>query len=176
MISSLDLVRDEIKHARENFTHAVADVTADMLHGAPGANAYPLGATWAQVICTEDTIIHNILQKELALYETTHKDTSGLSMPMPPITSGWSEANELWLRSVKVDLPKFLEYQEAVFAETDKYIMNLHDDEFDAELDLGTWGKKRVWYILYEMIAIHMSSGTGEIMVLKDLQGVRRVS
>ena len=51
--------------------------------------------------------------------------------------------------------------------------MNLHDDEFDAELDLGTWGKKRVWYILYEMVASHMNSSTGEISVLKGLQGVR---
>lgn len=173
MISCLDLVRDEIKHARENFTAVVANVTQEMLQVDPGAKAFPLGATWAHAICTEDNIIHNMLKREPALYETTFKDASGLSMPMPPMDDRWSETNELWSRSVTVDLPKFLEYQEAVFAATDKYIMNLHDDEFDAELDLGTWGKKRVWYILYEMVAMHMSTSTGEISVLKGLQGVR---
>ncbi len=172
----MDLVRDEIKHARENFTGMVANITQEMLRVDPGAKAFPLGATWAHAIFTEDIIIHNMLQKESALYETIYKDAAGVNMPMPPMDSGWSEANELWAKSVKVDLPKLRAYQEAVFVETDKYILNLHDDEFDAELDLGTWGKKRVWYILYEMVAAHMSSSTGEISVLKGLQGVRGYS
>lgn len=173
MFAATEFLREQIKNTRKNFLDTVSTVTPEMLSVTPGGKTIPLGATWAHVIFAEDTVIHTMLQQKQTLFETTFKDKTGASMVMPPMDTKWNEAYELWARSVKVDLPVFLEYQKAVFAQTDEYIYHIYDDDLEKYLDLGAFGTKYIWQILDEFVVEHMCVSTGEIAVLKGLQGIR---
>lgn len=172
-MTSLELIKEMVKDAREILSGTVADVTVEMMHVEPGNKALPLGATWAHIVFSEDAIVHGMLQAKPALFDTTFKDNTGASTPMPPMDASWSENNILWAKSVKFDLVKFRAYEKAVYNDTDAYIRTLHEDEMTVEKDLGSWGKKALWYLLSGYIVEHMCSVTGEISVLKGLQGLK---
>jgi hypothetical protein len=53
-MTALELLKEELKSAREVFAGTVGDVTSDMLHQDPGGKALPLGATYAHVVLSED--------------------------------------------------------------------------------------------------------------------------
>jgi hypothetical protein len=173
MLSALDLLKEELKNARETFESTTADIQEDHLHKTPGGKALPLGATYAHLIFSEDTIVHGMLQGKPPLFATSWKDKTGASAPMPAMDEKWAESNETWANSVTVDLPKMRKYAKAVFAATDEYVNSLKNEDLTKEIDLGSWGKKTVWFLLAEYIIGHTFSLTGEISVLKGLQGAK---
>lgn len=173
MYTALQLLKDEITNARETFDGTMADVTVDMLHKDPGAKAFPLGATYAHLIFSEDAIVHGMLQGKAPLSETTFKDKTGASSPMPAMDENWAVENEKWSKSVKIDLEMMREYAKAVFAATDTYVETLKDEDLDKEVDLGSWGKKTIAYMLYAFVIGHTNSLAGELSVLKGIQGAK---
>ena len=172
-MTALQLLQYQLKSARDVFEGTIADVTPDMIHKDPGGKALPLGAIYAHLVFSEDAIIQGMVLKKTPLSESSFKDKTGLDKPMPPMDENWSTANEEWSRSMKLDLDSFREYAKAVFAQTDAYVNNLTDEDLDREVDLGAWGKKTVALILSDYVIGHISSLTGEISVLKGLQGVK---
>lgn len=173
MLTALQLIKDIIKNSRETFESTAADVTEEQLHKDPGGKAFPLGATYAHLIFSEDVIVHSMLQGKPPLSETTFKEKTGTSAPMPPMDANWSVANETWSKSVKVDLKKLREYGKAVHAATDTFVSTLKDEDLEKEVDLGNMGKKTIVYLLTEYIAGHTFSLAGELSVLKGIQGAK---
>jgi hypothetical protein len=172
-MTALQLLKDQLKDARKNFEATVGDLTQDQLHQNPGGKALPVGAQYAHLICSEDTIIHGMLQGKPSLSETTFKDKTGLSEPMPAMDAEWSEANEKWSKNVQIDLSQLQEYSKAVYVATDEYIDSLKEEDLDREIDLGGFGKYTTAQILSGFVIGHTNSLMGEISALKGLQGLK---
>jgi hypothetical protein len=172
-MTALQLLRYQLKSARGVFDGTIADVTPDMLHKDPGGKALPLGAIYAHLVFSEDAILQGMVLKKTPLSESSFKDKTGLDKPMPPMDENWSTANEEWSHSMRLDLESFRKYAKAVFAQTDAYVDSLTDEDLDKEVDLGAWGKPTVATILADYIIGHIFSLTGEISVLKGIQGAK---
>lgn len=172
-MTALQLLQYQLKSARNIFYGTIADVTPDMLHKDPGGKALPLGAIYAHLVFSEDAILQGMVLKKTPLSESSFKDKTGLDKPMPPMDENWSQANEEWSHSMRLDLEPFRKYAKAVFAQTDAYVDSLTDEDLDKEVDLGAWGKTTVATIVSDYIIAHILNLTGEISVLKGIQGAK---
>jgi hypothetical protein len=173
MLSTLQLIKDQLKEAHDTFNGTVGDVTEDQLHKDPGGKALPLGALYAHLVYSEDAILNGMILGKAPLYTNEFKGKTGSSEDMPAMDEKWSEENERWAKSVKIDLPKLVEYKEVVFKATEQYLNTLTDEDLDKEIDLGAWGKKSLANLLSGFIIAHTNSLTGEISILKGIQGAK---
>ncbi len=154
----------------------MADVTAEQAHYAPPGRANPLGATYAHVLCSEDMIVNGMLRQAAPLSVSTHADKTGLSEPMPmPGTPDWGAAYAAWARRVRVDLAALKGYGADVYAATDAYLATLSDADLEHELDLSGvgFGQQKLGWMLNLLLLNHIGTETGEIAVLKGIQGAK---
>jgi hypothetical protein len=154
----------------------MADVTAEQAHYAPPGRANPIGATFAHVVCSEDLIVNGMLRQQTPLLASSHANTTGLSEPMPmPRSPDWGEAYGAWARRVQVDLAALKTYAEAVYAGTDTYLASLSDSDLERELDLSEvgFGTRKLGWMLNLLVLNHIGTETGEISVLKGIQGAK---
>jgi hypothetical protein len=154
----------------------MADVTTEQAHYAPPGRANPLGATYAHLLCSEDMIVNGLLRQAAPLSVSSHVGRTGLSEPMPtPGTPDWSEAYAAWARRVRVDLPALKSYGADVYAATDAYLATLNDADLERELDLSGvgFGLQKLGWMLNLLLLNHVGTETGEIAVLKGIQGAR---
>lgn len=172
-MTALELLKEQLKYAHEIFESTAADMKISHLHKDPGGKALPLGATYAHLIFSEDVIVHTMLQGKKPLSQTSWKGKTGTTKPMPPMDEKWEKANREWAEKVKINLPKLRKYAKAVYAATDRYINSLKEKDLEKEIDLGSGGKKTVWYLLSEYIVGHTNSLAGEISVLKGIHGAK---
>jgi hypothetical protein len=168
------LLKKQIEDSRWNFEHTVADITPEQLHTDPGGKALPLGSTYAHLLFTEDVLLQGLFQGKPPLYAAQWKDKTGASAPMPSfLDPNWSEENTKWSKSVKIDLPQIQKYQKAVFKATDAYMDTLTTKELKREVQVGGLGKRTILQLITNFIVGHMENVTGEISVLKGLQGAK---
>jgi hypothetical protein len=173
MITALQLLKDQIKDARGLFENTSADIQNEHLHKDPGGKAFPLGATYAHLVFSEDAIVQGMMQSKPPLFETDWKGKTGASQPMPPMDEEWSQANEKWSKTVTVDFTQLQQYAKVVFAATDNYVNSLTDQDLEREIDLGSWGKHTVAQMLSGFVIGHTWSLAGEISALKGIQGAK---
>lgn len=172
-MTALKLLKDQLKEARELFENTAADIQEEHLHKDPGGKAFPLGATYAHLVFSEDVIVQGMMQGRAPLYETDWKDKTGASEPMPPMDENWTPMNEKWSKTVRIDFPKMQQYAKAVYAATDTYVNTLTDEDLEKEIDLGSWGKKTVAQMLSGFVISHACSLAGELSALKGVQGAK---
>jgi hypothetical protein len=174
MITALELLKLELKSAHDIFEQTASDIADEHVQLDPGGKAFPLGATYAHLVFSEDVILHQmIMGGKTPLCEGEFKDKTGVSTPMPPMDENWEKANHEWSKSVQIDMPKMREYAKAVFAATDAYINSLTDEDLEKEVDLGSWGKKQVHELLSGFIIAHANQLTGELAALKGVHGAK---
>ncbi len=173
MYTALQYIKDQLKSARETFEGTANDIQPDHLQKDPGGKAFPLGATYAHLVFSEDAIVQGMIQGKAPLSETTWKGKTGTNTPMPAMDQNWEQANEVWSKSVVVNWDELRTYKTAVFAATDTYINSLKDSDLEKVIDLGAWGKKTVAELLGSFIIGHMNSLAGELAVLKGIQGAK---
>ena len=171
MLTALQLIKDLIKDAHETFESTVADIQPKHLQLDPGGKAFPLAGTYAHLIFSEDMIVQQMIQGKPTLYQTTWKDRTGASAPIPAYDQNWETAHHQWAKTVTLDLDQFRQYSQAVYAATDAYVNSLTEADLETEKDLGPMGKRTVANLLYAFVAGHAYSLTGEISVLKGIQG-----
>src|SRR6185369_9275231 len=107
MITALELLKDELKSAHDIFEQTASDIADEHVQLDPGGKAFPLGATYAHLVFSEDVILHGmIMGGKPPLYETEFKDKTGASSPMPPMDENWEAANHEWSKSVQIDMGK----------------------------------------------------------------------
>jgi hypothetical protein len=172
-MDALTLLKDELKNARETFEGTVSNIKTEDLPKAPGGKALPLGALWAHLVMSEDMTTQQFLKAQKPLFETEFKERTGVSELMPAMDEHWEENHAAWAQKVKLDLPLFREYEKAVYAQTEKYMEGLHEEDLEKEIDMGAWGKKTVVYFLYAFIIGHIFSLTGEISAVKGVHGAK---
>jgi hypothetical protein len=172
--SRVALLRDIVRDARKVLEGTMADVTPEQVHFTPPGIANPLGATYAHVLVSEDIIVQGMFKQAAPLFASSWAGRTGLSEPMPMPGPEWGKY-PAWTRSVKVDLEQLRAYGQAVAATTDDWLAGLSDDDLDRPMDLTgvglgqhTWGSA-----IGLLIANHLGTETGEIAVLKGIQGAR---
>lgn len=171
MITALQLLKDEIKSARETFEGTAADLKQEDLHKSPGGVAFPIGATYAHLVFSEDAIVQGMIQGKPPLSETTWKNKTGASLPFPAMNETWEATNREWSNTVQINLSEMREYAKAVFAATDAYINSLKDQDLEKVIDLGSWGKKTVAELLSSFVLAHTNQLAGELSALKGVHG-----
>jgi hypothetical protein len=152
----------------------MADVTQAQADFIPPGVANPLGATYAHVVLTEDMVIQGMLRRAQPLFATSWADRTGLSEPSPMPGPDWPKY-AAWTRRVKVDLPRLREYAQAVAKETDSWLASLRDEDLVGPLDLSQvgFGQHTLASAIALLVVHHIATETGEIAVLKGLQGAR---
>ncbi len=173
MLTALQLIKDELKNARETFDGTVADVREEQLHNDPGGKALPLGAAYAHLVFSEDAVVQGMLQGKQPFFATGWAGRTGVSELMPPMDERWMVEHERWAKTVKIDLGELRDYAKAVFTATDEYVSNLKEEDLEREVDLGEGGKKTLAELLYSWVIGHLNSLAGEISALKGIQGAR---
>jgi hypothetical protein len=150
----------------------MADVTDEVAAFMPPGTANPIAGIYAHLILGEDMFLHMILKKTEQLSESSWKDKTGFSSPHP---MEWQTEYPKWLKTVKMDTQKAKEYASAVFQATEKYVANLTDEDLEKEVDMTAfgWGNMKQGEFLSNLITGHTASITGEIAVLKGLQGLK---
>ncbi len=84
---------------------------------------------------------------------------------------GMEKENREWSKSIVVNLPQLKKYADAVYESTDQYLESLSDDDLDKELDMGAMGKQTLANVISGFLIGHTNNITGEISVLKGIQG-----
>lgn len=172
-LTALELLKEQLQSARELFSGTVADITADQLHKDPGGKAFPLGATYAHSVFSEDVLVQKMLRRVEPLFKSSMKSKTGADKPMPEWDADWETANIEWSKNVQIDLEAFKMYEKAVYAATEEYMSSLTDEDLGKEVDMGDWGKYTVAKFISNFIIGHLNNLTGEISVLKGVQGVK---
>lgn len=172
-MDSVTLLREQLKAAHEYLEDTMADVTSELAHWIPPGIATPIGANYIHLVQTEDGLVQFVLQGKEMLGATTWKDKLGASEPHPwPPTE--PEDYRAWMRRVKLDLPAFREYAQAVYEASDEYIRGLSVEDLDEVLDLSSMGMNPVprRWVIARYLAGHTDNICGEVSTLKGLQGV----
>jgi hypothetical protein len=68
-MTTLQLLKAELKNARELFEGTMADVTVEQLQKDPGGKALPIAGVYSHLIFFEDAVIHSMLQNKKMLCE-----------------------------------------------------------------------------------------------------------
>jgi hypothetical protein len=152
----------------------MADVTQAQVDNIPPGIANPLGATYAHVVCTEDLVVQGMFRQVAPLGATSWAGRTGLSEPMPMPGPDWPNYGP-WTRRVKVDLDALRAYAQAVAEQTDTWLAGLSETELDRPLDLTGvgLGQHDLASAIALLVANHIGTETGEIAVLKGIQGAR---
>jgi hypothetical protein len=171
-MTALELLKDQMKRARDTFEGTVADIKDEHLHADPGGKALPLGSIYAHLILSEDAIVNGMLQKKAPLSASEWEGKTGIDKPMPSWENpDWEKENREWSKSIVVDLPQLQKYAEAVYSSTDEYLNSLSDEDLEKEMDLGAMGKQTLANVISGFLIGHTNNITGEISVLKGVQG-----
>jgi hypothetical protein len=162
------LLREQIQQAHRFLEATMEGVTSDQAHWAPPGTANPLAATYVHAIASEDLAINMVLKGDAPLYATEWAEKTGISEVQPLSSAEWA-------RRVQIELPTTRSYAHAVHAATDAYLATLTDEDLTRNLDLTTFGlgHMTVGTILNRMVLGHIDNMTGEISVLKGLQGAK---
>jgi hypothetical protein len=169
-----ELLRRIVSDARGVLEGTMADVTQEQADYVPAGIANPLGATYAHVVCSEDMAVQGMFRQRPPLFASSWRDRTGLSEPMPMPGPEWVNY-AAWTRRVRIDLGALRQYARAVAEETDAWIASLSDADLDRPVDLSGAGLGQ--HTLASAIALvvghHIGTETGEIAVLKGIQGAR---
>jgi hypothetical protein len=172
--SRVALLRQVVRDARQVLEGTMADVTQAQADYAPPGIANPLGATYAHVMWSEDMVVQGMFRQAPPLFASTWAAKTGLSEPMPGPGPEWA-GYAAWTRRVKIDLPGLRQYAQAVALQTDTWLGSLVDADLDRPMDLSAVGLgQHTWAsAIALLLANHLGTETGEISVLKGIQGAR---
>ena len=166
------ILLEQLKDAHTHLKSTMEGVTNEVAHFQPAGKANPIAGTYAHLVFSEDFFIHMLIQGKAPLMETDFKDKTGASEVQP---SEWVEAYPKWLREVKVDISQFEIYAQAVFAESEKYLQSLSDEDLEREIDMSAFGmgERKLHSVLGGMVIGHARDIMGEISVLKGIQNLK---
>jgi hypothetical protein len=167
-MNPVSLLCEQIKRAHGFLEATMEGVTPQQAHWTPPGTANPIAATYVHAIASEDLAINMVLKAGSPLYASEWADKTGVSEVQPLTTAEWAI-------HVRIDLPTTRGYAQAVHAATETYLATLTDEELARVLDLTSFGlgQMTVGTLLNRMVLGHIDNMTGEISVLKGLQGAK---
>jgi len=165
-MNAVETHRTAFRWANELLEMTMADVTPAQAAWTPPGTANPLGATYAHAICGADATVQSTFKGEQPLFETAWVGKTGVVNPQLQSTFEWAHG-------LRVDLTLLREYAKAVYANADAYLADLTDEELIRHLDLTRegMGVRTLDWALSALLTGHLHDMTGEISVLKGIQG-----
>lgn len=169
---AVQILLDQLFQAHRVLDQTMEGVTDEVAHFMPPGTANPIAGTYAHLVFSEDLFVQGFLKKEPPLFESKFKDMTGASSLQP---TEWEKEYPKWLKEVKLDMKKFQEYAKVVFAESERYIGTLTDQDLEKDIDLSAMGMgtRNTSDFIASIINGHITSITGEISVLKGIQGLK---
>ena len=167
-MNAISVLQEGAQWAHEFLEMVTADVTPEQAHWCPPGIANPLGALYAHAVLAEDGVINGMLKGSAPLFASTWAGKTGVSDPQFQMTLEWAQG-------LKVDLPTFRQYAQAVYTATNDYLASLTDESLSRQIDLSNVGlgqKPLSWY-LNALVISHLNNMIGEISCLKGLQGAK---
>jgi hypothetical protein len=174
MTKTVKLLRDQLRDAQGWLEATLVDVKDEHMQVKAPGKANPLGATYAHAVMAEDGIVHGMLQGKMPLMVTTYAKKIGVDKPMPQPGPEWAHYED-WTRNVKVNLKELREYAQAVYTAAENYIAGLTDEDLEKPIDLTHvgQGQRTVAWIISTLLIGHLHDMTGEVSVLKGIQGLK---
>jgi hypothetical protein len=167
-LDAIDVLRADLADAHWMLEGTIEGLNPEQAHWAPPGKANTIAATYAHVIGSEDTLIQSTLGGRPLLADREWHGRSGISLPIPQRGSDWFS----WSRRVQVDLPTTRKYAEAVYAATDAYLAGLTSDMLGRPPDVPLPAAQTLRWLIHNFVILHAGLHTGEIAVLKGLQGL----
>ena len=169
---SREILLTQLKAAHSVLEGTMDGVTEEAAHYMPPGTANPIAGTYAHIVFSEDLFVQSFLRGAKTLMETDFKDNTGASAVQP---TEWEKEYPKWLKDVRLDMDKFQVYAKAVFAESEKYVESLTDEDLEKEVDMSAFGmgSKKTYDFIANLISGHTYSIAGEIAVLKGIQGLK---
>ncbi len=167
-MNTVDLMRANLADAHWLLEQTVDDLSAEQLHWPPPGTANTIAATYAHVVGNEDAFVQGKLRGVPPLARSDWAGRDGISLPIPERESDWFA----WSRAVRVDLPAARRYAEAVYAATDAYLASLTPEQLDSPPATPIPGNQTLSWLVYNLLTMHANLHTGEIAVVKGLQGL----
>jgi hypothetical protein len=161
MMKAISVLQEGTQWAHEFLEMVMVDVTPDQAHWRPLGIANPLGAVYA------DGVI-GMLKGSAPLFASTWAGKTGVSDPQFQMTLEWAQG-------LKVELPTFRQYAQAVYTATNDYLASLTDESLSRQIDLSNvgLGQKPLSWCLNALLISHLNNMIGEISCLKGLQGAK---
>jgi hypothetical protein len=170
-MNSVQLLRDQLKSAHDTQEATIADLSQDSTHFKPEGDAIPAGAAYVHSVVSEDLVLSSMIMQKTPISDGVSVEDMGLSEKMPGFDA-WDKHKD-WYKSVKIDLNKFKKFAKEVYAETDKYLESLSEEDLDKEIDRPVIGKQTLAFFITNFIILHIANLTGEISAAKGLQGLK---
>lgn len=167
-MEAIDVVRASLADAHWLLEATIEGLTPEQVHWAPPGTANTIGATYAHVIGSEDAFVQGTLRGVALLGESDWAGRDGISPPIPRAGSDWFA----WSRRVEVELPVARRYGAAVYAATDAYLATVTSDQLGRVPDVPVPGGQTLAWLIHNLLTLHAGIHSGEIAVLKGLQGL----
>jgi hypothetical protein len=166
-------IRAQMKSAHWLLEETISDVSDEMGRFALPGKALPIGAAYVHYVTGEDWTVHSLFKGAAPLMAGPWAGRTGVSEPPPGPGDDYAARLEAWSRRVRVDLPAFRTYAEAIYEATDAFLATLTDAELSREVDLSAMGmgKQTVGFILDNAMLGHAHCHCGEISAMKGIQG-----
>ena len=168
-MKTVDLLRANLADAHWLLEQTVADLSPEHILWPPPGTANTIAATYAHVIGSEDAFVQGKLRGVPPLAQGEWAGRDGITLPIPERESDWFS----WSRAVRVDLPTARPYAAAVYAATDAYLATLTPEQLDSPPPTPIPGNQTLSWLIYNLLTMHANLHTGEIAVVKGLQGLR---
>ncbi|CAN5126710.1 hypothetical protein BH09PAT1_BH09PAT1_6810 [soil metagenome] len=166
-MNAIELLKEQFKGAHDLMEGTVADVTDEMLAFKDTNKALPVSSAYVHAVAGEDLILTGMILQTKPICEDYQ--AAGLSEPMPTTMEG--DKHNLWVASVKLDLPKFKAYAQKVYTQTAEYLATLQDEDLDQEVEIPGMGKHTLAFLISNFLLIHFANLTGEVSAAKGFQG-----
>lgn len=166
-MNSTQLLREQFKSAHETLEKTIEGTPQDVSDFNNTNKALPVGAAYAHAVVSEDILLAGMIRHTTPI--SADNAITGLSEPMPSFEK-WDQ-HESWAKDVKVDLAKFREYAQKVYAQTDEYLATLKEEDLDQEVDMGAFGKYTLAFVLTNFSLLHLANLAGEVSAAKGFQG-----
>lgn len=169
---AVEMLVNQLKEAHKVLEETMDGVSNEVGQWQPEGTANPIAGTYAHLVFSEDMFLHGFLKQEDPLFETMFKDATGASAVQP---SDWVNEYPKWLREVEVDMEKFRAYAKAVYASSEEYVAGLSEEDLVKDVDMSAFGmgSRKVHDFIGGILVGHAYSITGEVSVLKGLQGLK---
>jgi hypothetical protein len=145
----------------------MADCGEALNRPVPNATINSIAAVYAHAVWSEDAIVNGMLLGKPLIYESGGWEAkTGVKFPgAPPMMADWG-------KTIRMDFPKFKEYADAVFANTDRYLANVSDAELEVKTQTPIGEQPKTW-VVSVLLGTHLPGHAGEIAAIKGVHGLK---
>ncbi|MCX6020631.1 MAG: DinB family protein [Chloroflexi bacterium] len=167
-MDAVTLLRGAFESAHQILEGTMADVTDELAHWSPPGHANSVASNYIHIVTGAAGMLSK-LRGAAPLIAGEWGAKAGVSAPPPLGFGDWSA----WAETVRIDLPAFRAYAQAVYASTDAWLATLTDADLARDYDLTAAGmgmKNWGWYVSCIVLG-HANNHCGEISALKGVHG-----